>query len=331
MPSGYVPEPLGGGELGSVNRMLADPAFSVFQRGGPAALMAPLINELSGRWGSTFDPYASAAGFPQLGDIAPAYGGSAMEPRGGSRGQGQDGALSAFGGGGLGAMLPSADQLARSLPRIGVQGIRCDVTEKDTEYVIHAEVPGVPKDKLRVEVDKDNRVLRIDASTSRSKERDRVRGGVRYHLSERSAGEAYRCLALPFDVDLDTPMMSTIEHGVLTLAVPKCKAGAAGCDKVRGGGGRRGGGPGPRQARPGGACWSCTSAHVNPSQLIPNPSPSRLSSNRSHDSDADRPTASSGPRVMTQKALAPYQFWRTPPDVRTLMKHPAQYLTPSVG
>ena len=176
MPSGYVPEPLGGGDA-SVNSMLADPAFQSLQRGGPAGMMAPLVKDLFGRWGAVFEPYASAAGFPLLGDAAPTFG-SSMVPFGGG------GPLAL--GGGSSALLPSAEQLARTLPRIGVEGIRCDVSEKEHEYIVHAEVPGVPKNQLRVEVDKDNRVLRIDASTSRSKERDRTRGGVRYHLTERS-------------------------------------------------------------------------------------------------------------------------------------------------
>ena len=52
-----------------------------------------------------------------------------------------------------------------------------------------------------VQVDPDNRVLKLEAQTEQTREDDQARGGISYHVSERSSGTAYRNLRLPPNVD----------------------------------------------------------------------------------------------------------------------------------
>jgi hypothetical protein len=49
-----------------------------------------------------------------------------------------------------------------------------------------------------------------------------------YHRSERAFGRVSRTLSLPPDADLSAKIAAKLEHGVLTLVIPKKAAGAEG-------------------------------------------------------------------------------------------------------
>ncbi len=86
--------------------------------------------------------------------------------------------------------------------------IKIDLTENDKTYTIHAEVPGVNKEDIKVQVD-GNRVS-ISAETKKEKE------GERIICRECYQGSSYRSFTLDSDVD-ETKAEAKYENGVLEL------------------------------------------------------------------------------------------------------------------
>lgn len=89
-----------------------------------------------------------------------------------------------------------------------------DLVEADDEYVLRADLPGLAKDDLDIEV-KDN-VLTISGER-RAEHEDRREG---YHRVERAFGRFSRSLDLPEGIDADA-VSADFENGVLEVRVPK--------------------------------------------------------------------------------------------------------------
>ena len=89
-----------------------------------------------------------------------------------------------------------------------------DVVEKDTEYEISAELPGM--DEKDIEIRLSNNTLTIKGEKSEEKEeRDKD-----YYLSERRYGSFHRVFQLPEGVDEDK-IEASFSKGVLKLTLPK--------------------------------------------------------------------------------------------------------------
>ncbi len=93
--------------------------------------------------------------------------------------------------------------------------IKIDLAENDKTYTIHAEVPGVNKEDIKVQVD-GNRVS-ISAETKKEKEE---KEGERIICRECYQGSSYRSFTLDRDVD-ETKAEAKYENGVLELILPK--------------------------------------------------------------------------------------------------------------
>jgi HSP20 family protein len=94
-----------------------------------------------------------------------------------------------------------------------------DVHETADEYVITAELPGLPRDDIQIQVS-DGR-LQISGV--------RREGGVpyeEYHRVERGHGEFSRTFQLPLPVDTDH-ITADLRDGVLTVICPKAAEGSA--------------------------------------------------------------------------------------------------------
>lgn len=89
------------------------------------------------------------------------------------------------------------------------------VTEKPEGYEIQAELPGVKKEDISVEIN-DN-IVAISAKTSASSEK---KEGERVIYSERVEGEISRRFALPVELD-ETKSSAKFDNGVLTLALAR--------------------------------------------------------------------------------------------------------------
>jgi len=98
---------------------------------------------------------------------------------------------------------------------------RIDVRENDEAYVVQAELPGVKKDDIHVEIDGNE--VGISAEVRREKE---AREGEKWLRVERRYGKTERRFALPQDVD-DARAQAKFADGVLELTLPK-KVPAAG-------------------------------------------------------------------------------------------------------
>jgi len=92
--------------------------------------------------------------------------------------------------------------------------IRVDVSESDGAYTVHAEIPGVKKDDIRVDLD--GAMVSISAETHREKE-EKTNRMIR---SERYCGAMSRSFTLPHEVD-QSGAKARYHDGVLELTLPK--------------------------------------------------------------------------------------------------------------
>ena len=99
--------------------------------------------------------------------------------------------------------------------------LRVDVKESNGEYTVQAEMPGVKKEDINVQID-GNRVS-ISAEVKRESEK---KEGERVLRSERYYGAIARAFSLASDVD-EAKANAKFENGVLTLTLPKKAAPSA--------------------------------------------------------------------------------------------------------
>jgi len=93
--------------------------------------------------------------------------------------------------------------------------MKVDVQESDKAFTVHAEIPGVKKDDIQVDIN--GNMVSIRAEMKQEKEEKK---GDKVIYSERSYGMASRSLSLPGDVDTQGASAS-YKDGVLDLTLPK--------------------------------------------------------------------------------------------------------------
>ena len=103
--------------------------------------------------------------------------------------------------------LRPADAASIWMPRV-------DVYEADGNLVIHAELPGVKKEDIRLTVD--NGDLVIDGERKREEKVEEKN----YYRIERMTGSFYRRLPLPSDAKQDK-IKAEFKDGVLEVRVPR--------------------------------------------------------------------------------------------------------------
>jgi HSP20 family protein len=93
--------------------------------------------------------------------------------------------------------------------------VKIDVKESANDYVVHAEMPGVNKDDIHVQIE-GNRVA-ISAEVKRESEQ---KEGERVLRSERYYGAVARSFSLANEID-EGKAVAKYDAGVLTLTLPK--------------------------------------------------------------------------------------------------------------
>ncbi|CAG1004266.1 partial 18 kDa heat shock protein, partial [Rhodocyclaceae bacterium] len=93
--------------------------------------------------------------------------------------------------------------------------IKIDVKEQDKAFVVHAEMPGIKKEDIHVNID--GPVVSITAERKQEKE---VKEGERVLRTERYFGKVSRSFQLGQDID-DTQASAKFTDGVLELMLPK--------------------------------------------------------------------------------------------------------------
>lgn len=97
---------------------------------------------------------------------------------------------------------------------------RVEVTENDKQFNVHAELPGVRKEDIHVDVEGDTLTFTGESKQSN----DYNDRNVRY--SERRYGTYSRTLPVPANVDKDK-IQASFKDGVLELSLPKSKTASS--------------------------------------------------------------------------------------------------------
>ncbi len=103
----------------------------------------------------------------------------------------------------------------------GVRHALVDLKDTGKEFVVQAELPGVAKEDLDIEVTEDGVEFKAKAKQEREEE------GEGYYLKERSYRSWHRRVSFPSEV-LPDKAEAKLEEGVLTLRAPKKEASTEG-------------------------------------------------------------------------------------------------------
>ena len=96
-------------------------------------------------------------------------------------------------------------------------GVQVDIEAKPEEFVLRANVPGLKPEDLHIEIVDNTVSLRGEVKAEAKTEKDS------WLLQERTAGQFTRSFTLPVAVDANKAE-AHVEHGVLTLRLPKAEA-----------------------------------------------------------------------------------------------------------
>jgi HSP20 family protein len=114
----------------------------------------------------------------------------------------------------LGPQLPMTPRFRfRGVTR-GAWAPRIDIYDRDNELVIKADLPGMKKEDVQLELG--DGVLVIRGET----EGENETRGDQYYRVERSYGSFYRRIPLPFDIDADRTT-ATMNDGVLEIRISR--------------------------------------------------------------------------------------------------------------
>jgi HSP20 family protein len=113
-------------------------------------------------------------------------------------------------------------------------GPRCDLHANEKEFILEAEIPGIPKDQIKLEVDEKARKITIagevkttytnqpavqTADTTTTSTEAAKQEQSRTLISERSYGKIERSWVLPSTADL-TKVSAKINDGILKVTIP---------------------------------------------------------------------------------------------------------------
>ena len=91
-----------------------------------------------------------------------------------------------------------------------------DVLEEKDAYIIHAELPGMKKEDIHVELKDGNLVL------SGERKAEKLADGVKYRHAERVATKFWRSFSLPETIKQDN-IEAAYKDGVLEVKIPKAE------------------------------------------------------------------------------------------------------------
>lgn len=96
-----------------------------------------------------------------------------------------------------------------------VANVRIDWRETPDAHIIKADLPGLDKGEVKVEIE-DGRILQISGESQREQEEK----DDKWHRVERIVGRFVRWFRLPENARVDQ-VKATMENGVLTVMIPK--------------------------------------------------------------------------------------------------------------
>eukprot|EP01066_Platyproteum_vivax_P003789 Platyproteum_vivax@DN14761_c0_g1_i1.p1 len=111
---------------------------------------------------------------------------------------------------------PAPDETAIQQREEAVFLPRVDVKETETAVAVHAELPGIPKESIKLEIN--DGVLTL----SGERKQQETKQGENWVFSERSYGKFSRSFRLPVTCKEDD-ISAKYNHGILEIEVPKVK------------------------------------------------------------------------------------------------------------
>ena len=98
---------------------------------------------------------------------------------------------------------------------LGSAGFRVDVRDKGDAFLLEAELPGVPKDKINLTLNEDTLVISAEMNEEKAEEHSG------YLFSERRSGHVERRFTL--DGIQSDAISADYENGVLKVLIPKAQ------------------------------------------------------------------------------------------------------------
>ena len=104
-------------------------------------------------------------------------------------------------------------------------GMPVEIDEKEKEYCVKAELPGVKKEDLDIDLEKNRLTI------SAKKEEESKEDSKGFRKSEFKYGEFSRTVYFPDEIDIDKTT-AKLEHGILRIDAPKINAEKATTKKL---------------------------------------------------------------------------------------------------
>jgi HSP20 family protein len=99
--------------------------------------------------------------------------------------------------------------------------VKIDVSEDEKSFTVKADIPGVKKEDIQIDIDDDRVSIRAEAKKQKEEKKDE-----KVVYSERAYGMVSRSFTLPADVDANGAK-AEYRDGVLNLLLPKKANGTA--------------------------------------------------------------------------------------------------------
>lgn len=96
--------------------------------------------------------------------------------------------------------------------------MKVDLKEVNDKFELMAELPGLEKKDIKIDLDEDTRMLSIKGEKKFEREEKRDEG--KYFFKERSFGSFDRSFRLPDNVDMNR-LKATMNNGLLCIDIPK--------------------------------------------------------------------------------------------------------------
>jgi HSP20 family protein len=89
-----------------------------------------------------------------------------------------------------------------------------DIVEKDDHYAVHIDLPGVPKEQVKLNIENDFMTISAERQDERKQDTDN------YHLRERRYGKMQRSMRIPPDANAQD-IQAKFENGQLNILIPR--------------------------------------------------------------------------------------------------------------
>jgi HSP20 family protein len=115
--------------------------------------------------------------------------------------------------GGMWPMMRSLRRLAQ-VPGSMMVAPRLDMFEREGNLIVKAELPGIKKEDVQVELEEGSLVIRGETSTENEVKEEQ------FYRMERTSGSFFRRVPLPFEAQPDE-IQASMADGVLEVRIPR--------------------------------------------------------------------------------------------------------------